>query len=316
MAQQRRDRMSEYDRLQVEYLAALLASDGARAVDAGTKAVAIAPESRAAYNLGRDLIAMGRAAEGRRVLEDIHPDRGLMKGWPSYWTQLTHALHLTGSHEAELDAARGMRRRFPQMGVAWVLEARALATLNRQKALDSLLALTATLPAGQYWSHAGALVVAGEELIVHHDSTLGLPLLRRAVDWLRQELRADPGRRDHLYWLGSAYYDLGQWRDADTVFATLVRLFPDRLQHRGFSAVARARMGDHAGAARILGDPPRFARGEHTTFRARLAAVAGDTAGARALRLRALAEVPPGYAWLHASTFRDAGLFAVGRPEP
>jgi tRNA A-37 threonylcarbamoyl transferase component Bud32/tetratricopeptide (TPR) repeat protein len=307
MAQQRRDRLSEYDRLQVEYLAALLASDGARAVAAGTRAVEIAPESRAAYNLGRDLIGMDRAEEGRRVLEAIHPDRGLMKGWPSYWTQLTHALHLTDAHEAELEAARGMRRRFPEMGVAWVLEARALATLGRSRSLDSLLTLTASLPARQYWSHAAALVVAGEELTVHRDSTLGLPLLRRAVTWLQGELRTDPGRRDHLYWLGSAYYDLAQWSDADTVFGTLYRSFPDRFQHRGFAAVGRARRGDLAGAARLLGAPPRFARGEHTTFRARLAAIAGDTASARALRQRALDEVAPGYAWLHASAFRDFG---------
>ena len=315
MAQQRRDRLSEYDRLQVEYLAALLASAGERAVTAGKRAVDIAPESRAAYNLGRDLIAMNRAAEGRAVLEKINPDRGLMKGWPSYWTQLAHARHLTGSYDAELEATRAMRQRFPELGVAWVLEARALASLGRTTELDSLFKLTTALPAAQYWSHGGALVVAGEELIVHRDSTLGLPLLRQAVDWLLRELRADPGRRDHLYWLGSAYYDLGRWHDADTVFATLIRLHPERFRDRGVAAVARARMGDHRGAARIVGDPPRFARGEHTTIRARLAAVAGDTAAARALRLRALAEVAPGYAWLHATTFRDAGLFAL-EPSP
>jgi tRNA A-37 threonylcarbamoyl transferase component Bud32 len=305
MARQRRDDLSEYDQQQVEYLSALLASDGARAVAAGTRAVEIAPESRAAYNLGRDLIAMDRAADGRRVLEAIDPDRGLMKGWPSYWTQLTHARHLTGAHELELEAARAMRQRFPEAAVASVLEARALAALGRATVLDSLLEYTAQQPAGTYWSHGAALVVAGEELIVHQDSVRGIPYLLRAVDWLARELRADSGRREHRYWLGSALYDLARWREADAIFSALHRDFPDRFQYRGLAAVTRARRGDHRGAERLLGEPPRFARGEHTTFRARLAAISGDTSASRALRQRALAEVASGFAWVHSSAFRE-----------
>ncbi|HEU5185236.1 MAG TPA: serine/threonine-protein kinase [Gemmatimonadaceae bacterium] len=305
MAMRRRDAMSEYDQKQVEHLSARLASDGARAIAAGTRAVEIAPESRAAYNLGRDLIAMDRAAEGRRVLEAINPDRGLMKGWQSYWTQLTHARHLTGAHELELEAARAMRTRFPEARVAAVLEARALAVLGRTDALDSLLSYTVQLPGGTYWSHAAALVVAGEELAVHHDTARGTPYLLRAVAWLDGQLRADPGRREHLYWLGSALYDLGRWREADATFTALHRDFPDRFQYRGLAALARARVGDMRGAERLLGDPPRFDRGEHTAFRARLAAIAGDSTAARTLFQRALGEIVGGYAWLHASAFRD-----------
>lgn len=305
MARLRRDRMSEYDQQQVEYLSALLASDGARVVAAGTRAVEIAPESRAAYNLGRDLIAMDQAMEGRRVLEAIDPDRGLMKGWPSYWTQLTHARHLTGAHELELEAARSMRQRFPASTVAFVLEARALAALGRTAVLDSLLAAMAQLPSGTYWSHGAALVVAGEELFVHHDSTRGLPYLERAVEWLERQLHAEPGRREHRYWLGSALYDLARWREADAVFDALSREFPDRAQYRGLAALTRARRGDHRGATRLLGAPPRHARGEHTTFQARLAAIAGDTIAARTLYQRARGEIAPGFAWLHASGFRD-----------
>jgi tRNA A-37 threonylcarbamoyl transferase component Bud32/tetratricopeptide (TPR) repeat protein len=312
-AQRHRDRLSEYDQLQLDYLAARLASDGPRAVTAAKRAVELAPESRAAYNLARDLIAMDRAAEGRELLERINPDRALMKGWPSYWTQLAHARHLTGDHHRELDAARAMRQRFPDSRVALVLEGRALAALGRFAELDSLVRQTAALPAATYWSHAATLVVAGEELTVHLDSARGLPYLRDAVAWLRRELRADPARREHRYWLGSALYDLAQWRAADSVFAGLSRDFPERIDYRGLAALTRARVGDPRGAARILGDPPRYARGEHTTYRARLAAISGDTAATRALRARMLDEVGSGFAWLHASAFRDFGLTATPR---
>jgi tetratricopeptide (TPR) repeat protein len=305
MAAARRDQLNTYDQLQVEYLAALLASDGEKAVNAGRRAVAIAPESRVAYNLGRDLIAMDRAAEGRAVLEAIRPDRGLMKGWQSYWTQLAHARHLTGAHEEELQAARSMRRAFPEARVGTVLEARALAVLGRAKELDSLLTATAALPARTYWSHGAALVVSGEEMLAHGDTVSGRRNLERAVEWLRGELRAEPGTREHRYWLGSALYNLARWREAAAVFAQLHKDFPDRPQYQGLDALGRARLGEHAKALKILGDPPPSARGEHTTFRARLAGIAGDTAAARALRLQALREVSEGYAWLHATGFRD-----------
>ncbi len=303
-----RHTLSEYDQRQLDYLSALLEGDGARALVAGRRAAEIAPESRAAYHLGRDLIAMDRAAEGRQVLEGINPDRGLMKGWPSYWTQLTHARHLTGAHAAERDAAREMRKRFPDSRVAWVLEARASGALGQTAALDSLLAQTAALPAGTYWSHGGALVAAGEELFVHHDSVTGRRYLEKAVTWLQQALRSEPGRRDHRYWLGSAYYDLARWSDADTVFTSLSRDLPERVVHRGLAAVSRARMGDTAGAAEQLGPAPSHALGEYTLFKSRLAAIAGDTATARTLRLQALSEVANGWAWVHASAFRDLGL--------
>jgi tRNA A-37 threonylcarbamoyl transferase component Bud32 len=311
MARERQNRMSEYDQQQVEYLSALLASDGERAVAAGMRAVEIAPESRAAYNLGRDLIAMNRAQEGRRVLEAIDPDRGLMKGWPSYWTQLTHARHLASDHDAELEAARTMRARFPTSTVALVLEARALAALGLTPSLDSLLAITAQRPAATYWSHGGELVVAGEELIAHHDPALGRPYLERALIWLERELRTDAKRREHRYWLGSALYSLGRWREADAVLGALHRDFADRPQYAGLAALGRARAGDVRRAAQLLGAPPRFARGEHTMFRARLAAIAGDTAAARGLRQQALGEVVSGFAWLHASAYRD--LSFIGR---
>lgn len=303
-----RQQLSAHDQRQLDYLSALMASDGERAIAFGRRAAEIAPEARAAYHLGRDLIAMDRPAEGRAVLEAIDPDRGLMKGWASYWTQLAHARHLTGGHREELQAALTMRARFPENRVPWVLAARALGALGDTRGLDSLLVETAALPPGTYWSHGGALVTAGEELFAHRDSVAGRRYLELGVTWLREALRADSSRREHRYWLGSAYYDLGRWADADTVFAGLAREFPERMVHRGMAALSRARRGDLAGAERVLGPAPRFARGEYTMYRARLAAIAGDTAAARALRLEALSQVSNGWAWVHASGFRDVGL--------
>jgi hypothetical protein len=147
--------------------------------------------------------------------------------------------------------------------------------------------------------------VSGEEMLSHGDTVNGKRYLERAVEWLKGELRVEPGTREHRYWLGSALYNLTRWREAAAVFAQLHNDFPDRPQYRGLDALGRARLGDHRRALAILGEPPKSARGEHTIFRARLAGIAGDTATARTLRLQALREVAPGFAWLHATGYRD-----------
>jgi hypothetical protein len=305
LAQKHRERLGEYDQLQLDYLAALLASDGARAIMAVERAAHIAPSSRAAYNYGRDLVAMDRAADARRVLEAIDPDAGAMKGWQSYWTQLAHARHLVGDYKAELEAARQMRRRFPDARVAYVLEARALATAGDFASLDSLLRITAALPAATYWSHGAMLVSSGEELLAHGDSARGAAYLSAGAQWLTHELTVEPGSREHRYWLGSSLYNLGGWKAASAVFDSLHKQFPDRFLYRGLAAVGHARRGDMTGALRILGPAPKYARAEHTLFRARLAVIAGDTTSARTLWRQSISEVSSSFAWLHSSGFRE-----------
>ena len=113
-------------------------------------AATLAPGSRAPYNAARLALLTNRPSDALTLLTTMDPDRGLMRGWQSYWTQLSHALHLTGDHERELGATREMRRRYPDSRVAIVLEARALAALGRQEELDSLLAATDALSPDTY----------------------------------------------------------------------------------------------------------------------------------------------------------------------
>ena len=150
------------------------------------------------------------------------------------------------------------------------------------------------------------MVVAGEELATHGWTEAGTQYLLRGKSWLDGQLRVQPGDQSHLYWLGSALYDLGEWRRSAQVFDSLAAAHPDRLQYRGLAALAAARIG---AAPDTLGPVSPSERGEYTMFRARLAAIRGDYTGALALFGEASRLGLRGLPWIHSSAYRDLVAF-------
>jgi tetratricopeptide (TPR) repeat protein len=296
--------LDAYHRSWAEFIATRLLGEGREALAYIRRAAELAPGSRAWYALAQTALDTDQPEEALAALERIDPDRGELRGWSSYWTQLSYALHLTGAHERELAAARALRVRYPDRSVGLVLEARALGALGRDGAVDSLIAANPGVPASAYWSHGAAYVVAGEELLAHGRPRAAARLLRAGEVWLRGQLAITPDERVHRYWLGSVLYDLQEWEEAAAVLRALARDFPDRLQYRGLAAVAAARTGD-ARAESVLGDASPHERGDHAHFRARLATVYGDTTRAAALFAEAARLGMDGLPWLHASAYHD-----------
>jgi tetratricopeptide (TPR) repeat protein/predicted Ser/Thr protein kinase len=293
----------------LDFMHARLADDGTRALESIRRAAALGPGSNAPYNLARVALAMNRPREARAVLASLDPDRADLRGWSPYWTARAHADHLVGDHVAELATVTEMRRRFPDRRVARVLHARALAAIGDTVALAALLAEGEALPPDTYWSQAAELVVAADELVAHGHAAAA-PLLARAERWLGNQLAREPAHRAHRYWLGSALFIGGRWRDARTYFESLRHDEPDRFDYRGLAAVAAAHAGDVRGARRLLAAPPPWLRGEHTLFRARLAMIVGSVDEAATLAGEALAQGVENWPWLHASAYPELGPLA------
>ncbi len=310
LVEQRRGSLSEYHELLVLYLRASLDNDNQRALQLLREARAIAPASRGTYNLALIALRANRPREALHALEGLDPDRGELRGWSSYWTQLTHALHLLGLHSRELKASRELRARYPGRRVGTVLEARALGAAGQTADLDSLLVQISALPPNTYWSQGAAMVVAGEELLAHGDPVSARPYFERAVAWFANQLASDPDHRSHRYWLGSVLFDQQQWDDAWPYFESLVSDYPDRTDFRGLAAVVAARVRGRSEGERILGNPPRYNLGAHTAFRARLAAVTGDIDRAVDLFSEALQQGIEGFPWWHAAAYHDLALLA------
>ncbi|MEW5918408.1 MAG: hypothetical protein AB1762_18545, partial [Gemmatimonadota bacterium] len=319
----RRTVLSPYLDLEIQYIEAMLAGDGPRALTAIRQAAARSPGGRANYNLAFTALSVGRADEAREALRAVNPDRGALRTWAPYWYVLTHAQHLLGRYEEEVATNREMRKRFPDSRAAWVHDVRALAALGRTEAIDSVYREASALPPDTYWSQAAMLVMAGEELEAHGFPEKAPPYYARAATWLADQLARNPMHEAHRYWLGSSYYDQRRWSEALPYFRSLHEDAPDDMQYRGLLAVTLARLGQHAAADSLVGPPPRYGRGGHSALRARLAAIRGDRQAALAHWSEAVGGGVNGIVWLHASarddlapvapdsTFRRLGILPV-----
>ncbi len=311
----RRSELTDYHDGVRTFLRAVYSGDGVTAFDAASRAARLAPQSRAAFDAGVVAFWLGRPVEARERLEALDPDRGAMLGWPSYWTNLAHARHLTGDHGGEVRAAQRMRIRHPATRVAWTLEARALAALAATagspdakraalRSLDSLLAVADTLDADTYWSRGSMLTVAGEELSAHGDTTTGRVYLVRAEEWLRGRLALDGENIDHLFWRGTALYSLARFPEAHAVLARHRALVPDRRSSAELEALAAERMG-RRGAFEALPPSTSYGLAERYVAESRLAAARGDAGVARDRMRDALRAGYRRWPWLHGTAWRD-----------
>jgi hypothetical protein len=301
----RQNSLSEYFDLNVTYLEHLLAGEGDKAYQVVRHAATLAPGSRAPYNAARLALLTNRPSDALTLLTTMDPDRGLMRGWQSYWTQLSHALHLTGDHERELGAMREMRRRYPESRVAIVLEARALAALGRHEELDSLLSRDRGAAAGHVLVQAAVLVT-----------------WRRNSSATRPASRALPGPRDPM-----AREPAGATTPAPGAplldgepplrRGTLARRRAvSSLAGEGISGPDRLRgtqCGERRAASRFHGrvrgdwvSPHRTSEEPGPPIARRILAISGDTRQAIDVLSSALLQSVDGWPWWHASALRDS----------
>lgn len=300
----RRPRLNEYQELRLQMLVALMSGDGRAGLEAARRASELAPQSRTSYNVALAALGLNRPREALAALEQLDPDAGTMRDWGPYWSNLTHALHLLGRHQRELEAAREMRRRFPERRVGLVLEVRALAALGETGGIDEALARSAALAPTTYWSQGAAMVVAGEELRAHgHEGGPGY--LDRGIAWLREHLRSDPDYRPHRYWLASALYDAERWEDAGAVAKRLAEDYPDRPAYRELAVLAAARLGQPAAPEELLAEVPARERGTRLAVLARLEAIRGNHELAISHLADAFDAGVDGVPWLHATAYLD-----------
>ncbi len=296
--------LTPFYQLWYESIDAWYHNDVHRAYTVLQQAERAAPDSRAGYNLAIAALSIDRPTEALTALEALDPNEGHLSNWSSYWSQLTHALHLTGDHRRELEAARTLALRFPDRRVSLALQVRALAAVRDTAAIDSLLNAAATLPPSTYWSQGGAMVVAGEELLSHGYPASAGRYLEQAIAWFNTQLKVDPRFRAHRAWMGGALYDLGRWREARSVFESLRRDFPERREYVSWLAIIKARMENRDTSHELL-PPEPWNQGADLFTRARIAAAMHDNPRALHLFAEAIGKGIEGLPWLHATAGRD-----------
>lgn len=189
--------------------------------------------------------------------------------------------------------------------MALVLEVRARAAQGRFDEVDRLLDLAETLSPETYWSAGAAAVVGAEAARAHGHDTGWTDLLARGGTWLDTRLSAVPEYRSHRYWRASVAYDAREWTEARERFGALLEEVPDNVTYRGMTALAAGHAGDTATARALLVESFPGEPGEHTAYRARLAALRGDADETAALLGLAFAQGVGGWAWIHESGYDD-----------
>jgi TolB-like protein/Flp pilus assembly protein TadD len=264
-----------------------------------------------AFPYGQTLMRTNQPRQALEVLSHYHRNTPFARNWVPYWERTADARHRIGEYAVELDIAREwpgapQAPRLRQLKI----QVRAHAALGNLKELQRLLQLSETLPPDgegrARTTPANVALVAAEELRAH-----GRPgAVQSVVD------RALALDATAPYLRGQLLYASERWAEALIVFESLARANARNVDFLGSLGATYARLGRRVDAARVdsqlasLSDP--YLRGANTLWRARLAAVAGDSAAAVRLIGEAMAAGAPVGMQLHA----DADFATIERYAP
>jgi DNA-binding SARP family transcriptional activator/TolB-like protein len=306
LVEPRMNGLAEFDRQVMTAAAAWARGDYVTSYRAAVRGAELAPNSLLHYQVARELLILNRPGEAVRVFAQLDPHRGELRGWAFYWIKLAEAHHLLGEYDEELRVARAFREQSPEYSNALRIELRALVAAGRvTEALRALEDYLATPSDGRYWGPVWMRETA-IELRAHGHAEAAQTLFTRSLEaYLALPPEEQVKRLDGL---ATAYTLAGRWREAEQVLRTYAAERPDDLAHwpdnsyvlsmHGQLGTLAARQRNRAEAERIsavlegLEHPYLF--GEHTYWRARIAAQLGERDQAVALLRAAYAQ---GFKW-------------------
>jgi tetratricopeptide (TPR) repeat protein/predicted Ser/Thr protein kinase len=291
----RLDQLAEFDRQVIVTVAGLARGDYASSYRAARRAAELAPNTIAQYQLANILLMLNRPREALRVLEQLDPQRGELRGWAHYWIRLAETHHRLSAYEQELEVARRAGEHSPGESSALRLELRALTALGR--VTEALQTLEDHLATPDEPTRGDLLQHVARELHAHGHADAARQVFARSVEWWATRPR-EPSRL-----LAEAYYRVGRWDEAERVLHEVAERWPDGIHAPGMLGAIAARRGDRAEAERISAwlralDRP-YLLGENTYWCARIAALLGDRDQAVALLRAAFAEGKRGWLDVH-----------------
>jgi hypothetical protein len=214
-----------------------------------------------------------------------------------HYNFLTRAYHQLGRFALELEQARAGRARNPTSVAMAALEARALAALDSVRKLDRIIdEIEGAMTPWEEWTTASALLDVAGELEYHggtREAVVGV--ITRALKATEFRDSSSATAEASAFDRARCLYQLGRYRDAASLLATLARGPSTDVQHPvylSYQAAAAARLGrttltDHLARQldSLRGRP--YDRGVTPYAQAQLAAQRGDTAAALAFLAQA-----------------------------
>jgi tetratricopeptide (TPR) repeat protein len=276
-----RERLTPIDRYLLQNVQAQLRGDWASALQAAREMARVAPASAVSLIvLGWHAVRVNRPREAVAALTRLDPERPPIRQNSWYASLLAQAYHQLGDHRTELAVATLGRRLHPDAVSPLWAETRALAALGKVDEVRRRLDEAVDLPGNSGDGPGDLMRDVGAELRAHGHEAAARDVFARALAWLGnrppEERSGAAARRRRAVVL----YDLGRWDEARALFERLATERPRDVDFRGYLGALAARHGDRArtlvadSALAALREP--YLLGQHTFWRARIAALLGD----------------------------------------
>ena len=276
----RRDRLHPLEGFLLDWVIGMTDGNYEVALDAVRQGVVVAPSPEMHTLVSMTALSLNRPREALNALEQIDPERGLMRGYFLHWTNLTTALHQLGEHRRELAEARRGEQMYPGNPWMTVNVIRALVALGRTEEAVEVLGEHPQPPPIHWMPAAEDALITALELTAHGYNEEAEAVRNWALEWfdsLDQSTLAEP-----LYQYGRArlLYLHGRYDEAESLFQDLTVQSPDSVGYLGYRGSIAARRGDRDMAIQIsdslesLDRPFRF--GGIPYWQARIAAVLGN----------------------------------------
>jgi len=295
---QRRERLSPYESMFVDYMGATIRGNNAEALRVLRLMKGAAPDDEVVdYLTGLSALALNCPRETVAAISTVvyepRDSAFYVRSWG--FSVLASALHLLDEHEEELEILRRAREIYPDIISLRGSEARALVALGRLDDVEILIDETLAA-SGSFGTPAGVMGEASVALRVHVGRKEAIEMAERAVAWRREKLEGKTVADD---WWGYFYMadDLRaaeRWQEARGLLLLLASERPEDLEIRGCLGVLAARLGNHDEARATLEDLRRLDRpylfGYNTYWAACIAAQLGERERAVELIRQALSE--------------------------
>jgi tetratricopeptide (TPR) repeat protein/predicted Ser/Thr protein kinase len=253
---QRRERLSPYEGMFVDYMGAGMRGNNAEQLRVLRLMRGAAPDDDVVnYLIGLHALALNRPRETvsaiSTVVHELKDSAFYARSWG--FSALASALHLLEEYEEELRVLRRAREIYPDVISLRADEVRALVALGRLEDVETLIDETLAA-SGSFGTPAGVIGAASTALRVHIGREEAIEMAERAVAWREGELEGKTVADD---WSGHFHMadDLcaaERWQEARGLFLELASERPEDLQVEGYLGVIAARLGDRDEALATL----------------------------------------------------------------
>jgi tetratricopeptide (TPR) repeat protein len=272
----RRAQLTPLQQLWLDSQSGFVSGDWMKSLNAWRKAAEIAPGSFDPFDWGITALGANRPKEAIEAFKTANREQQ----WLPYWGFFTGSYHSLGEHKKELEIAKQARKRFPDSFSPLQYEIRALAALGKIGKVRNLIeeSLTLSKPGFTTGSPGGAMRIAGEELRAHGYADAAMTSFDQAIQWFRSRPAEEMNPLQYGY--GLTLYDARRWEEAKSIFEELAKKSPDNIEYQKYVGCIAARQGDREKALKVsewlknLKQP--YLNGEHTYYRACIAAILGE----------------------------------------